>query len=319
MEHLPPRPEAPLRVGLSRCLLGDEVRYDGSGARSSLPHHALQGLFTYADVCPEVGIGMTVPRPPIRLVEQDDGVHVVGVKDPDTDVTDALYGLGKTHKTDDLAGFIFMHNSPSCGLYRVKVYGGKDAPGERKGRGMFAQAVTDTHPDLPVEDAGRLFDEVLRENFVTRAFTYAHWQKLNEELTAAGLVAFHSAYKYLVMAHSVPHYKACGQLLSNLKDDFAGRAQKYISTLMSGLAKPASRKSHANVLSHLQGYLKRDIDSASRQELAQLIDGYRRGELPLLAPMTLLRHHLREHPDEYVEMQTYLHPHPVSAALRRNL
>lgn len=321
IKNLPQRPDAPLNVGVSRCLLGDEVRYDGSGAKSSLPHARLQGLFEFKDVCPEVGIGMSVPRPPIRLLQRDDAIRVVGVQDPDIDVTEALQDYATQHaaQSDDLAGFIFMHNSPSCGLYRVKVYGNPDQPGERRGRGMFAQTFTDALPNLPVEDAGRLFDEVLRENFVTRVFAYAHWLKLCEDLTPAGLVAFHSAYKYLLMAHNVTAYKTCGQIVSNLGDDFAGRAQQYVAALMQGLAKPATRKGHANVLSHLQGYLKRRLDSASRQELADLISDYRRGEQPLLAPMTLLRHHLRENPDAYVEMQVYLHPHPQRAALRRNL
>lgn len=313
-----------MRVGISTCLLGEEVRYDGTGARSSFPGEKLKGLFDYQSFCPEVAIGMSVPREPIRLVDRDGGIRVVGVKDPDMDKTDDLQTYANTVSQEvggeqGVAGYVFMHNSPSCGLYRVKVYPGPDAPARRDGRGAFARTLTDNLPNLPVEDAGRLFDDVLRENFVTRVFAYAHWQRLQPDLTPARLIAFHSAYKYLLMAHSNAAYKECGQLLSNLKDDFAARAQSYIAALMQGLAQPATRKSHANVLAHLQGYLKRDLDTHSRQELDELIQAYRRGEQPLLAPLALLKHHFRRHPDEYVLKQSYLEPHPQAAALRRTL
>ena len=157
-------------------------------------------------------------------------------------------------------------------------------------------------------------------NFVTRTFAYAHWQAfLAAGLTARGLVAFHSRYKYLLMAHSVPAYQEAGRLLSNLKTDLEGVADKYIAVLMQGLSRPASRGGHANVLAHLQGYLKRVLDAPSRQELATLIAAYRRGEQPLLAPMAVLKHHFNRYPDDYVLYQSYLDPHPASAALRRGL
>ncbi len=319
--ELPPRPEPPLQIGISQCLLGEEVRYDGSGARSSFPHAALAGLFEYRSFCPEVGIGMTVPRDPIRLVGTEQDYRVVGVKDPTIDKTDELraYASEQVKQFTDFAGYIFMHNSPSCGLMRVKIYPSRNAPAKRQGRGIYAAEVTRQLPNLPVEDGGRLFDVVLRENFVTRTFAYAHWLRVNEDLTPGRLVAFHSRYKYLLMAHSQVAYQETGRLLSNLKSDFAQKAQTYIGLLMQGLAQPCSRKGHANVLSHLQGYLKKRIDSESRQELGGLIEAYRLGEVPLLAPITLLKHHFRRYPDEYVLQQSYLEPHPSHAALRRQL
>ncbi len=170
--ELPERPEAPLNIGVSQCLMGDEVRYDGSGARSSFPHAALQGLFTYRPYCPEVGIGMTVPREPIRLVGSAQAYRVVGVKDPRVDKTDELiaYARDQLSSMADLSGYIFMHNSHSCGLMRVKVYPRADAPAQRDAMGIYAKTVTAALPNLPAEDAGRLFDVVLRENFVTRTF-----------------------------------------------------------------------------------------------------------------------------------------------------
>lgn len=328
---LPDRPEPPLQLGISECLLGHEVRYDGSGARSSFPHAVLEGLFEYQGICPEVGIGMPVPRPPIRLLARESPdapgqIRAVGVADNDLDYTDALadYARRTAPALDGLAGYVLMKSSPSCGLERVKVYSegsdGSVGMPKRIGRGIFAEGLSDALPNLPLEESGRLNDEVLRENFVTRTFAYAHWQALLAAgLSAPSLVAFHSRYKYLLMAHSVPAYQEAGRLLSNLKSNLDGIAMSYIGVLMRGLAKPASRGGHANVLAHLQGYLKRVLDAPSRQELATLIADYRRGEQPLLAPVAVLKHHLNRHPDAYVLYQTYLDPHPPSAALRRGL
>jgi uncharacterized protein YbgA (DUF1722 family)/uncharacterized protein YbbK (DUF523 family) len=327
-DALPERPVPPLPIAISECLLGSKVRYDGSSSRSSFPHTLLDGLFTYRGICPEVGIGMGTPREPIRLVGKPDDARVVGVKDPTVDVTERLAEFGRetAGSLTDVCGYVLMKNSPSCGLFRVKVYPVTDgevtgAPDPR-GRGAHAAAVTAALPDLPAEENGRLHDPVLRENFVTRVFTYGHWQRCfgaPDSLTAGKLVSFHSRYKYLLMAHSVPDYQAAGRLLSDLRGDLPGKAAEYFSLLMRGLSRPATRKGHANVLSHLQGYFKRLLDGPSRQELEGLIHSYRRGEQPLDAPLTLLKHHLRRHPQEYLEYQVYLDPHPGFAGLRRLL
>ena len=325
-EGFPRRPKPPLPISISQCLLGNEVRYDGSGARSSFPHAALEGLFEYRGICPEVGIGLGTPREPIRLVGEVNRPRVVGVRHPEMDVTDALreYGRGRAAELDDVAGYVFMKGSPSCGLFRVKVYpvqaGEVAGAPALKGRGAYAAAVGEARPDLPVEENGRLHDPVLRENFVMRTFAYAHWKALERAgMNRGRLIEFHSRYKYLLMAHSVPHYEEAGRILANLKGDLSEKARAYVSLLMRGLSSPASRRGHANVLSHLQGYFKRRLDSATRQELDALIHSYRRGEMPLLAPITLIRHHLRLHPDDYVEHQVYLDPHPGYSGLRRPL
>ena len=322
MMQLPPRPAPPIRVAISQCLVGDEVRYDGTGAKSSMPHERLAGLFAYTAICPEVGIGMPVPRAPIRLVDRGErGVRVEGVTDTGVDKTDELRDFARSQVPGlaGVAGYVFMHNSPSCGLFRVKLYPQGDGMPRRRGRGAYADELTQRLPALPVEEAGRLFDDVLRENFVTRAFAYAHWLAIREVLTPALLIAFHSAYKYLLMAHSIAAYREAGVLLSNLKRDFTSVPQRYIQLLMAGLTVPATPGGHANVLAHLQGYLKQRLDSSSRQELSELIDAYRRGEQPLLAPIALLKHHFKRFPDEYVLKQSYLDPHPSPAALRRRL
>jgi uncharacterized protein YbgA (DUF1722 family)/uncharacterized protein YbbK (DUF523 family) len=319
---LPDRPSPPLIVAVSDCLTGAEVRFDGGHKRSSLCHEQLAGLFELRGICPELAIGMGVPRDPIRLVGDVSAPRARGVKDPTVDVTKPLraYARAVVPTIADVCGYIFMKNSPTCGLYRVKVYGDPGVPPNGHGRGIFAAGIVEGRPELPVEESGRLEDPVLRENFVTRVFAFAHWQRLIATgLTSARLIAFHSTYKYLLMAHSVVHYKEAGRLLSDLSGNLAVLADAYLLVLMRGLARPATRGGHANVLQHLQGYVKDELDSTTRQELAELIHSYRRGEVPLLAPLTLLRHHLRRAADSYALEQIYLEPHPRSAGLRRGL
>jgi uncharacterized protein YbgA (DUF1722 family)/uncharacterized protein YbbK (DUF523 family) len=318
-DQLPPFPEPPLTVAVSECLIGGEVRYDGGHKRSSLPHDRLEGLFSFRPICPEVGIGLGVPRDVIRLVGP---VQAPRAQSAAEDATDRLasYAREQLPVLDDVDGYVFMKGSPSCGLFRVKVYANASAAPSYDGRGIYAGEIVRARPELPVEESGRLFDAVLRENFVTRTFVHAHWRKLRDAgVTAKRLIAFHSAYKFLVMAHSVSSYQSVGRLLADLSGDLEAIAARYFSALMQSLATPASRGGHANALAHLQGYVKRAIPSRSRQELAALIESYRRGEVPLLAPLSLLKHHLVEHAAIYALSQLYLQPHPPSAALRREL
>lgn len=318
--RLPPFPEPPLPVAVSECLTGAEVRYDGAHKRSSMPHDLLDPLFEYRPICPEVGIGLGVPRETIRLVGASDAPRALqGSAGVDVTARLSAYARARQPVLDAVDGYIFMKNSPSCGLYRVKVSASLDAPPAPTGRGVFAAEVTTAHPDLPVEEGGRLFDPALAENFVMRTFVHAHWRRLLAAgLTPDGLIAFHSAYKYLLMAHSVSAYRALGRCLANLAGGVAA-AGDYFAGLMQALARPATRGGHVNVLSHLAGYAKRHIDSAARRELADVIESYRRGEVPLLAPLTLLKHHLGTADATYALEQIYLNPHPAAAGLRRNL
>lgn len=319
---LPEFPKPPLPIAISECLVGGEVRFDGGHKRSSVPHERLEGLFTFQSVCPEVGIGLGVPRDPIRLVGELAAPRAVGVKDAQLDVTERLktYARNETGWLDDVDGHILTKNSPSCGLFRVKVYGGEKQPPEPKGRGIYAAEVARMRPNLPLEENGRLNDAPILENFVTRTFVHAHWRALRAMgITAHRLIAFHSGYKFLVMAHSNAMYKTLGRLLSDLSGDIESVAEEYFTGLMASLAKPATRGGHANVLSHLQGYIKTNLSSKARQELAELIEDYRRGVVPLMAPLSLLKHHLGEHEATYALNQLYLQPHPAAAGLRREL
>ena len=296
------------------------MRYDGGHKRSSLPHDRLDGLFTLRGICPEVAIGLGVPRDPIRLVGPIDAPRAVGVVDPDLDVTARLRAFARQSDPwlERVAGIVLMSRSPSCGLFDVEVRADATAPAVPAGRGIFAAAIVAAHPNLPAEDCTRLFDAARLESFVARVFTYAHWHAVcRAGLTARRLIAFHSRYKYLLMAHSARHYREAGRLLADVSSELATVAARYAAILMAGLAHPATRAGHANVLSHLQGYFKRVLDAPTRASLAAAIDAYRRGEVELDAPRALLEALLLRHPDRYLSEQTYLQGFPVAPNLRR--
>ncbi|MCZ6712022.1 MAG: DUF523 and DUF1722 domain-containing protein [Gammaproteobacteria bacterium] len=318
-EALPARPQLPLRIAISDCLLGREVRYDGTSARTSFPHTLLDGLFEFRGICPEVGIGLGTPRRPIRLVGSLEQPRVVGVRDPALDVTDALtqYGTTIAETLTDVVGYVFMEKSPSCGLFRVKVHGLHGAGGTsaplRRGRGVHAAAIVAALPNLPVEESGRLHDRFLRDNFMIRVYAYAHWQKCfgkTEAGNAGRLVEFHRRYEYLLMAHSVSHYRKAVRLVDDPAREPVEKVVAYASLLMDGLATPATRAGHASVLARVQHHLNGHVNEHSRLELARRVAGYRRWEQALQAPLALIRRLVRENPDEYLRNQIYLDPYP---------
>ncbi|MEM7221109.1 MAG: DUF1722 domain-containing protein [Pseudomonadota bacterium] len=318
--EIPARPEPPLPIAISDCLTGAEVRFDGGHKRSSFPYASFNDLFTYRGLCPEMAAGLGVPRVTLQLVGSAEAPRVIENSDERRDLTERIASQADAvrDQLDDVVGYVFMKNSPSCGLFRVKVYPDSGIP-LPESRGVYAARVAELFPALPLEECGRLKDPLLAENFVTRVFAFAHFKALLADgLTAARLIAFHSRYKYLLMAHSVSAYREAGKLLSNLKGDLDALAGRYLTLLMDGVSRPASRGGNANVLQHLQGYVKHALDGRDRQELAASIDDYRRGDLPLLAPLTLLRHHLQRHATDYALQQFYLEPHPA-ATLRRPL
>ncbi|WP_191485707.1 YbgA family protein [Pseudomonas sp. FEN] len=307
------------RIAISACLLGIEVRYNGGHKESRLCSHTLSQYFDFIALCPEAAIGLGIPREPIRLVGDARQPRAVGSVHVETDVTQALadYGDQMADALGDICGYIFMQKSPSCGLERVKVYQDNGRPAE-DGRGIYAQAFCAKHPDLPVEEDGRLNDAVLRENFLTRVFAYAAWQELRQAgLSRRGLTEFHARYKYLLMAHNPVQYKALGKLLGSMgKADAETVGPRYFSQLMAALKKCATRRTHSNVLQHLTGYLKHAISAEDKQEMQQVIGQYHQGIVPLVVPLTLLKHHFRQHPDAYIAHQVYLQPHPENLSLR---
>ncbi|QNH75740.1 DUF1722 domain-containing protein [Pseudomonas protegens] len=308
------------KIAISACLMGVEVRYNGGHKEFRLCSRVLSEHFDFVPLCPEVAIGMGTPREPIRLVGDPEQPRAVGTVDASLDVTLPLaeYGQRMAAEVGDICGYIFMQNSPSCGLERVKVYQANGIPHRNGGRGIYAQAFCQKHPDLPVEEAGRLNDPVLRENFLTRVYVYRDWQALLKQgLTRRALTDFHSRCKYLLMAHHPVQYKTLGNLLGSMgKSDPNLIGPRYFSELMAALSKCATRGTHSNVLLHLSGYLKQAISSADKQEVQHVIGQYRHGIVPLVVPLTLLKHHFRQHPDPYIAQQLYLQPHPENLSLR---
>lgn len=309
-------------VGISQCLLGDPVRFDGGHKHSKVCTEVLARRFEFVPVCPEMGIGMGAPRETIHLQGSvhDERIRVVGNRTPGLDVTDALeqYGRDKAAELGELCGYVFMGRSPSCGLANIKVYHENGNPIGRSTRGVYAREFTARHPLLPVEEEGRLRDPVLCDNFVTRVYAWQRWRALERSgLTLAKLQDFHARHKYLLMAHRPAAYQHLGRLVALAHQrPVADAAHDYIHDFMATLRMVATAKSHTNVLQHLAGYLKKLLDAGSRQELATLIDDYRQGKVPLFAVLTLLRHHLRQHPNAYVQRQVYLEPHPPELLLR---
>ena len=313
---------ARIPVGVSSCLLGEEVRYDGGHKLDRYVTGVLGRWFEYVPFCPEALAGLGVPRPPIRLTGDPAAPRAVRVDDASIDVTGALEATSRriVPELGSVRGYVFKRASPSCGIERVKVY---HAPGRapRMGRGIFARAVMEAYPLLPCEEEGRLNDPTLRESFVERVFALDRWRRtMAEGFTPARIVEFHTRHKLLLLSHSEVHYRAAGRLVAD-----AGRrapahvAGEYLRTFMEGMRRQATRRRHANVLQHLAGYLKRRIDSGDRQALAALIDEYRTGAVPLVVPIRFLRHHFRHAPDRYVEMQHYLEPCPDALGLRNHL
>ena len=310
---------AAIRVGVSACLLGNEVRFDGNHKYNRFIADTLAEYFDFVSFCPEVAIGMGTPREPIRLVDDGSGPRAVGVRNPQLDVTQPLRAYGSTiaQRIEDLSGFIFKKDSPSCGMERVKVYQASGVA-VRSGSGLFAQQIMAADPLLPVEEEGRLNDTGLCDSFVTRVYVYARWKALHTTgISKSALLDFHASHKFLVLAHSTEMYRQLGRLLSGLdRVPLDEVACIYIARLMEALGTPATRKRHANVLQHLLGYLENSLDSACRMDLVNAIESYRLGEYPLVVPVRLLQHCFSAHPHPYVNRQVYLNPHPQGLKLR---
>ena len=316
-------PESRIRIGISACLLGDQVRYDGGHKRDGFLADVLGPLVEWVKVCPEVEIGLGTPRESIRLTEENGRIRLLTVK-TGIDHTDAMTAYAaqrtKAFAGADLCGYVLKKDSPSCGMTRVKVYR-SNGPPARTGVGLFAAALLARLPQLPVEEEGRLQDPRLRENFIERVFAYRRLRDLFESRWTVGdLVRFHTAHKLALLAHSTAAYSRLGRLVAGAAaaDREVVRA-RYSAGFMEALAVPATAKRHVNVLQHMVGYFKDTLDAASRAELLETIDQYRQGLLPLIVPVTLLRHHVREHDAQYLAGQAYLAPHPKELMLRNHV
>jgi uncharacterized protein YbgA (DUF1722 family)/uncharacterized protein YbbK (DUF523 family) len=315
--------ERPLRLGVSSCLLGASVRYDGGHKRDRFLTDVLGRYVEWVPVCPEVESGMDTPRESVRLEGDVAAPRMVGVGSR-TDHTAAMRRFAAARVRAlaalELSGYVFKKDSPSCGMERVRVYPERGGTPGRRGRGIFAAALMDALPFLPVEEEGRLNDPVLRENFIERIFCYRRWRQLLAAPTRGAVVAFHTAHKFLVLAHSPRAYAALGRLVGESKGVRGPvLARQYGEGLMAALAAPATVSRHVNVLQHLAGFCREHLGAPERQELATVIDDYRRGLVPLVVPLTLLRHHVERHDVAYVRGQVYLAPHPKELMLRNHV
>ncbi len=316
----------PIRVGVSSCLLGEEVRYDGGHKRDDFIAKELARFVELVPFCPEVSAGMTIPRPAIQLRYSADGpdhpLRVVDSKDPRIDHTQALRTASRKRTRElagdaELCGYILKSKSPSCGLFRIPIHRDGTQP-VREGRGIFADELTANLPLLPVEDEGRLNDPGLRENFVERVFAYARLRRaFAPRWRLRDLVNFHSGEKYLLLAHHPPTYKRLGKLVADSKQwERAALAEEYQRTFLDGMAVPAQPGRHVNVMQHMLGYFKEHLDSADRLELLTVMADYKDELVPLIVPVTLLRFFVRRHEVEYLARQSYLYPHPKELMLR---
>lgn len=327
-----------IRLGVSACLLGAEVRYDGGHKKDSFLTDTLGPFVEWIPVCPEVEIGLGIPRDTLRLTGDEEAPRLV-VQKTGEDLTARMrrFALAKTRDLEALGlhGYVLKRASPSCGLFRVRVYRESGMP-SGGGRGLYAGELVRRFPALPVEEEGRLNDAAIRENFIERVFAAARWRAfLQAEPRPRDLVAFHAAQKFAILAHSPAHYAKLQRLVAALGPDGAAshrseathganrahgtRYGDYGTLFMEALAVRATRARHANVLQHLAGFFKRELDAPSRAELAELIREYRRGLVPLVVPLTLVRHYVRRFGLTYLADQVYLSPHPKELMLRNHV
>jgi uncharacterized protein YbgA (DUF1722 family)/uncharacterized protein YbbK (DUF523 family) len=309
-------------IGISGCLTGSAVRFDGGHKRMGFVMDELAQWVNFRPVCPEMAIGLPTPRPALRLIVTDSGETQMRFSHtPHEDVTQKMADFTANYlpKIGDLAGFIVCAKSPSCGMERVRLYDENGNRGRKEGVGLFTATLLETLPWLPVEEDGRLHDPVLRENFVERVFALHELNTLRAQgLTRRALLDFHSRYKLQLLAHHQAGYREIGPFVATLHEweDLDAFFVAYREKLMTILKKPASRKNHTNVLMHIQGYFRNQLNSRQRGELRDVILHYRNGQLPILAPITLLKHYLAEYPDRYLMTQKYFDPYPDDLGLR---
>ncbi|MCU0605241.1 MAG: DUF523 and DUF1722 domain-containing protein [Desulfobacterales bacterium] len=311
-----------IRIGVSACLLGQPVRFDGSHKHDRYLTGTLGEYLEFVPVCPEVEAGFPIPRETFRLVGDPDSPRFVTTRtqvDHTARMTEWAEGRVRELEKENLCGFIFKSDSPSSGLERVKVYNAKGMA-EKKGVGMFARAFTRHFPLLPVEEEGRLNDAKLRETFIEQIFTLKRWREtLARPANIKNLVDFHTRHKLLVLSHSPVHAQRMGKLVAG-DSDTPVRAvySEYETLLIEALRMKTTLKKNMNVLQHIMGYFKQQLSADEKQELLEVLDQYRREYLPLIVPVTLLNHYVRKYDQPYLKQQVYLNPHPIALKLRNH-
>ncbi len=314
--------EDTIRLGISRCLLGDRVRYDGQHKFDPFLVDTLGRFVEYVPVCPEVECGLPVPREAMRLVGDPEAPRLMTQRS-ERDLTDQMLTWAERRvrelEREGLCGFIFKSKSPSSGMERVKIYNGRGGMSGR-GSGLFAKAFMAHFPLLPVEDEGRLHDPDLRENFIERVFTLHRYRQVVQDGDSLhALMAFHASHKLLIMAHDAQAVRELGRLLaSGKRRSIRALASEYEVCLLKALKRQATPRKHTNVLQHMLGYFKAMLSADEKQEMLEVIDDFHHGTLPLIVPVTLFRHYVRKYGVPYLAQQVYLNPHPVELKLRNH-
>jgi uncharacterized protein YbgA (DUF1722 family)/uncharacterized protein YbbK (DUF523 family) len=312
-----------IKLGVSTCLLGENVRYDGGHKLDRFLTDTLGQYVEYVPVCPEVECGLPIPRESMHLEGNPESPRLITSRTKQ-DMTErmiqwALERVVELEK-EDLCGFIFKSDSPSSGMERVKVYNDKGMP-VKKGVGMFARIFMEHFPLLPVEDEGRLHDPGLRENFIERIFTLKRWREvLTRKENRGNVVDFHTKHKLLILSHSPKHYQTTGKLVARAKElSLREFYQEYQILLMESLMLKTTSKKNANVLQHMMGYFKEQLSFDEKQELLEVIEVYRKAYTPLIVPITLIQHYVRKYNQPYLNQQVYLNPHPLELQLRNHV
>lgn len=311
-----------IRIGLSTCLLGENVRFDGGHKRDRFVTDTLGQFLEFVPVCPEMECGLGVPRESMRLEGKPESPRLVTnrtkIDHTERMITWARKRVKELEK-EDLCGFIFKSRSPSSGMERVRVYNEKGVP-ENKGVGMFARIFMEHFPLLPVEEDGRLHDIKLRENFIERIFALKRWRDLLDEKRSRGkLVAFHTQHKLLILSHSQKHSRILGKVVAEAKSISPQQLYpQYQALFMEALQLKTTVKKNINVLEHMMGYFKKQLSADEKQELLETFNQYREGYIPLIVPLTLIKHYVRKYDQPYLKQQVYLNPHPVELKLRNH-
>lgn len=313
----------PIKIGISSCLLGHKVRYDGGHKLDGFLRDTLGKFVEYIPVCPEQECGLGVPREAMRLEGDPEAPRLITIRSR-KDLTKKMKKWSvkrvKELENEELCGFIFKSKSPSSGMERVKVYSGKGMP-VLKGTGLFAKEFINHFPLIPVEEEGRLHDPLLRENFIERIFTLKRWVDLTKDKLSIGkLVEFHTKNKLLLLSHSEKHYRLMGKMVAESGKKSIGESfNEYERAMVEALKLKATPRKNKNVLQHMTGYFKKVLSADEKQELLDVIDEYASGNTPLIVPITLISHYVRKYDESYLKMQTYLNPHPVELKLRNHV
>ena len=310
------------RLGISTCLLGQNVRYDGGHTHDRFLTDTFGSFVEWVPVCPEVECGLPVPREPMHLEGDPEDPRLMTIR-THVDMTKRMKRWARKRlkelEGEDLVGYVFKSKSPSSGMERVKVFDENGVP-RKIGVGIFARAFMQHFPLLPAEDEGRLHDPLIRENFIERIFCLRRYRDaVSGRRTRSALVGFHSTHKLEIMAHSPKILREMGKLVAHAKEhDTAELFETYEHLLLEALRLGATPGKNANVIQHAMGYFKKDLSGDEKQEMLEIIDRYREGHFPLVVPVTLLSHYVRKYAPSYLTEQSYLNPHPVELKLRNH-